>query len=887
MDRRGFIRNAGAALGGAGLLSMLPRSLVEAMAAPAPSGGLANIEHVVILMQENRSFDHYFGALRGVRGFGDLNAAQLPTGRSVFHQPRGDGYVLPYATRLQNLAGLDHTVDGGHAAWAGGRYDGWIEAKSELTMAHYGREDLGFYHQLADAFTICDAYHCSVMGPTDPNRMFLFTGKIGNPVSLYNFESTIRSLLLGNDVGLGLLKTFGTDAVVDAIAAAMQGAATILPVEIASAIYRCFTGSGELSPFAWKVIKDPAFSANVKEALLGYQWTTYAERLEEQGVSWRVYQEWDNYADNSLEYFARFQQVAEAALKYTSDTLPYRSFEHFYTDVRTKPAKRATLLAKLARGVDRLSPRDRSLFERGLYRAPDGDLVGQFRSDATAGRLPRVSWIVLPYAQSEHPIHGPRNGAAVVHDVLDVIGSVPGVWNKTVFILNYDENDGYFDHVLPPVPPVSASGESYYGEPFGLGARVPMIVVSPWSKQGVCSELSEHSSVLRFLEKVTGVAEPNIGDWRRRMTGDLTSAFDFSTTTAPVLPPAEPAAPQPATGAREPVPENQEMPVQEPGTKPKRPLSYAPITSVRQDVAARKVVLSMRNAAAAGAPGIHYIVYPNAFRDANPTRFDVLPGGTVTETIEQASGKYDCTCYGPNGFQHRFAGDLTQPGATAEVSAGPAPGHGRAVTLSFANGGSTAVVFTVKANAYRTDGPWTFPVPPGNSASVNLPLETPETGDGWYDLTATVDTDSGYLRRFRGYVENGSTGVTADDSAPFDRLILDRTIYEQGRDLVVSVAAARREGQRQVVVHLIGPSAPDSPVRETALPERAAQVVVPAEDSTGRPLAPGDYEVRQLDAFGKTVGQPARFRIAASHDQNPSTPTGKSAKVPAETSRQR
>jgi phospholipase C len=122
------------------------------------------------------------------------------------------------------------------------------------------------------------------------------------------------------------------------------------------------------------------------------------------------------------------------------------------------------------------------------------------------------------------------------------------VWAKTVFILSYDENDGLFDHVLPPTPPagtpgefvdgVSPTGVQGNGLPTGLGFRVPCVVISPWTVGGwVNSELSDHTSQLRFLERITGVQETNITDWRRRTVGDLTSVFRFEQPRrAPELP---------------------------------------------------------------------------------------------------------------------------------------------------------------------------------------------------------------------------------------------------------------------------------------------------------------------------------------------------------------
>jgi phospholipase C len=111
---------------------------------------------------------------------------------------------------------------------------------------------------------------------------------------------------------------------------------------------------------------------------------------------------------------------------------------------------------------------------------------------------------------------------------LDAIAANPAVWAKTAVIINYDENDGLFDHVPPPVPPPGTPGEFVRRLPIGAGFRVPCIIVSPWTAGGwVCSEPLDHTSVLRFLEKWTGVAEPNITAWRRKTFGDMTSAFRF------------------------------------------------------------------------------------------------------------------------------------------------------------------------------------------------------------------------------------------------------------------------------------------------------------------------------------------------------------------------
>ena len=191
---------------------------------------------------------------------------------------------------------------------------------------------------------------------------------------------------------------------------------------------------------------------------------------------------------------------------------------------------------------------------------PKGDILHQFRQDVNNGKLPTVSWLVAPQYFSDHP-SAPWFGAWYVSEVMDILTKNPEVWKKTIFILNYDENDGYFDHVPPfvaPKPNDPGSGkvskeidtsEEYVTmqeeltrkdlnkkdareSPVGLGYRVPMVIASPWSRGGwVNSEVFNITSTLQFLEtflsKKTGkeIKETNISDWRRMITGDLTSVF--------------------------------------------------------------------------------------------------------------------------------------------------------------------------------------------------------------------------------------------------------------------------------------------------------------------------------------------------------------------------
>jgi phospholipase C len=482
MTRRRMLGSAATVGGLAAASTVLPINLRKALASP-PSHhrGLADIKHVVLLMQENRSFDHYFGSLSGVRGFDDPHAARLPNGRSVFNQPdpaSPAGVLLPYRlnTRIsaaQALPETDHGWVTQHKSWNNGKMDNWLPAHraadgdhvGPYTMGYFTREDIPFQYALADAFTILDSYHCSVLGPTGPNRHMWMAGTI-DP----------------NGVAGGPSLTTG-------------------------------------APNGW------------------YTFKTYPERLTEAGVSWRVYHD-----PGSVTGLAAIQHIKQ------------------YNDAK---------------------PGD-DLYEKAMKPTP----IGQFEYDAMNDQLPTVSWILPPTLYDEHPARMPAAGATFVAGKLDAIASNPEVWAKTVFILSYDENDGLFDHVVPPTPNpgtpdefvtrTSVTGEVGNGWPIGLGFRVPAIIVSPWTVGGwVSSELSDHTSQLRFLEAVTGVREPNISDWRRRTVGDLTSAFRFDDARkqAPTLPDtvgqynlAQYQA------AHLPMPEaptsGQQMPHQEPGKRP-------------------------------------------------------------------------------------------------------------------------------------------------------------------------------------------------------------------------------------------------------------------------------------------------------------------------------
>ncbi|GLQ90545.1 phosphocholine-specific phospholipase C [Dyella flagellata] len=672
MSRRRFLQ----LLGSTTLASMLPASIARALEIPAHrrTGTIEDVEHIVVLMQENRSFDHYFGSLKGVRGFGDPRPVNLTTGSSVWHQPDGTSYVLPFHPTapdlgLQFLEDLAHDWTSTHAAWNGGQYDQWVPSKGTTTMAYLTRDDIPYHYALADAFTICDAYHCSVMGPTDPNRYYMWTGWVGN-----------------------------------------DGA-----------------GGGPV----------------VDNAEAGYGWSTYPEALQNAGISWRIYQDagtgldtagswgWTNdayignYGDNSLLYFNQYRNAQPGS--------------PLYQDART-----------------------------GTNISAGGSLFDQLRSDVLADKLPQVSWIAAPEAYTEHPNWPANYGAWYVSQVLDALTSNPDVFSKTVLFITYDENDGFFDHMVPPcVPPSDSQGQStvsianeifpgniyYPAGPYGLGPRVPMIVVSPWSKGGwVCSEVFDHTSIIRFIEQRFGVAEANITPWRRTVCGDLTSAFDFSKPDRAQTALPSTQAYVPPDDLRHPdyspmPPANQVLPAQEQGVKPLRALPYDLHANGRCGDGALHI--DFQNEGRAGA----CFHVRSAHASDSPGYYTVEAGKTLAATLA-AQGAYEWNVYGPNGFMRSFKGDSTSRKTSLQVACRFQREQGGLI-LVLANAGHDFCNVTVE-NLYNGQA-LTYQLKPGEHAERHWFL-----GDsyGWYDLIVRADAEAGFVQRLAGHVKTGESSVT-------------------------------------------------------------------------------------------------------------------------------
>jgi phospholipase C len=405
-------------------------------------------------MQENRSFDHYFGLYPGVRGFDD----HPPGTNGVFaqHAPTVPGGVLlPF--HLDTSTGiatcthdLTHDWAPQHLCWDHGRMTDFVKVHTSdkyegsgygpLTMGYYRRSDIPYHTALADAFTLCDNYHCSVLGPTHPNRLMAVSGTL-DPAGLH-----------GGPV---------------------------------------------------------LFSNPLPSAKYSVDWPTMPEVLEDAGVSWKVYNPPGPLYDINLP-----------AILATSDSVIA------YFSQYSKPGS--------------------ALYDKAFnYTFPD-----DFAADVRNGTLPKVSWLIPAMGYDEHPPAPSSLGAATIDSALKALLSNPKVWSKTVMFIMYDENDGFFDHVAPPVAPPGTPGEYLtvsplpsaaggIAGPIGLGFRVPMFVVSPFSRGGrVFSAVSDHTSQLRFLEERFGVRAPNISEWRRKTVSNLTGALRLGSadTSRPRLP---------------------------------------------------------------------------------------------------------------------------------------------------------------------------------------------------------------------------------------------------------------------------------------------------------------------------------------------------------------
>jgi phospholipase C len=829
--RRDFLKVAAMLSGAAGVSGFLPDSIQRAFAIePEVGSTYLDAEHIVILMQENRSFDHALGTLQGVRGFNDPRAIRQANGNSVFVQTNaaGESYA-PWRldirdTRVTWMGSIPHSRNSQVDAWNEGHHDGWIEAKRAyspdyahipLTMGHYTREDLPFYYELADAFTVCDQNYCSVMTSTTPNRSVFWTGTVRDE------QRADSKVFMRND-------------------------------EIMSG---------------------------------GMTWKTYPERLHEAGISWKLYQNeltnsggmsreesaWlSNFGTNVLEAFAAYnieaypgsvlamqQQIASLTKQMTklqqtvANEQDPEAAARIHSRIENDQKRIEKIKASLANSGEsrykQLTPQQRSLHDAAFvtnvndphYRSldsidfedagkpltmevPKGDVLHQFRQDVNEGKLPTISWLSSPEKFSDHPT-SPWYGAWYVSEVMDILTKNPEVWKKTIFILTYDENDGYFDHAPsfvaadPKRPQTGRASEgidtgleySYAKDelvqgvpekearsgPIGMGFRVPMIVASPWSRGGwVNSQLFDHSSTLMFLEdfvqKKHGktVREENISAWRRSISGDLTSCFrphDAKETKLDFLDRNKFVVSIQQARYKE-VPSNYKkltseqiaeinrnqtssdlMSHQEKGIRPACSLPYELYAEGKLSADRTKFELHLKagneiyGKRAAGAPFNVYL--RNTKGDAAPgmmvATYAVKPGDTLFEEFPLslfADGRYSIDVHGPNGFYRSFTGEAQATGLQARTSYERQSSHLTGnVQVLLHNPGTQPLKVAVLDNSYKT-GTVNKTIPAGHEMSVVLNLKQ---SHGWYDFTVTADGATS-AARYAGRVETGRSSFS-------------------------------------------------------------------------------------------------------------------------------
>ncbi|WP_457969767.1 phosphocholine-specific phospholipase C [Acinetobacter calcoaceticus] len=713
MNRREFLLNSTKTMFGTAALASFPLSIQKALAidAKVETGTIQDVKHIVILTQENRSFDNYFGTLKGVRGFGDRFTIPMTEGRKVWEQyDAKKNKILPYHldSRLgnaQRVSGTPHSWSDGQAAWDNGRMSDWVAYKKPQSMGYYKKQEVEYQFALANAFTICDAYHCAMHAGTNPNRKFIWTGTNG-------------------PTGAGV-----------------------------ASVVNEFDGIGPSNE--------------------GYEWTTYPERLQQAGVSWKIYQNMpDNFTDNPLAGFKQYRRANE------------QSGQPVSNDALVCPA--------YDEKIDATQP----LYKGIANTMPDGGFLGTFKTDIAQGKLPQVSWLVAPATYSEHPgPSSPVQGAWYIQEVLNALTENPQVWSQTVLLVNFDENDGFFDHIPSPSAPskdekgvvqgkttLSDQQVSYEyfthpavataksqpatdGRVYGPGVRVPMYVISPWSRGGwVNSQVFDHTSILQFLEKRFGVQEPNISPYRRAVCGDLTTAFDFKTPN--LLPVNELVGKKTKAEAdairvaqallpQVPVPSQQQFAQQEMGIRPSRALPYILHTSAKVDAAQKTVKLMFSNT---GKQAAVFHVYNRLDLTAIPRRYMVEAGKQLDDIWNATNGQYDLWVLGPNGFHRAFKGNLSQANQTQalpeiRVCVEECDAN---LYLKVRHDGSKSVKLTVKANAYLANKTWTIET---DHSEKELVWDMSEFG-GWYDFTVTLTDDATFSRRFAGRIETQEDSIS-------------------------------------------------------------------------------------------------------------------------------
>ncbi|WP_316793386.1 phosphocholine-specific phospholipase C [Pedobacter frigoris] len=774
-SRREFLKKAALLSGAATLPNVIPMSIQKAMAISAdPGSTFYDAEHVVFLMQENRSFDHMFGKLKGVRGFNDPRAFTLPDKNKVWLQKDNAGktyapfHVDINKTKITWQGGLPHSWSDQVAARNNGKYDKWVPVKSLMCLGYYDRTDVPFYYSMADAFTICDHNFCSSLTGTTPNRLFFWTGNI-------------RPELNGTSV-----------AAVSNSQAESRGDTYV-------------------------------------------DWETFPEILEDNGIDWKIYQneiwsadlpgdtvdDWlGNYGDNAIEYVKRYNVKLSAYFRKNGDIT----------------GKTKLTAAEVTEKYNKLSQREKNLIDKAFasninapfnylelapftftddqgkeqtLNIPKNDIFHQFRSDVDNGKLPTVSWLVAPQRFSDHT-SSPLYGTWYVSEAIEILTKNPEVWKKTIFVLTYDENDGYFDHIPPYVVPkpndpeagkvsnnidVASDYENKKGSPIGLGYRVPMVVASPWSKGGyVNSQVFDHTSCLMFLEnflsKKTGkkIRSSQISSWRRAICGDLTSVFRPAADIPAVVPPLlkkettivniqnarnKPAQLKPDALSQSEINKiNKGLGIQEKGTSKACALPYQLFAEGNLSSDKNSIALHFESGEGnfgqksipCGAPFNVYTKTLYKGAAGKTWAYAVSSGDQISDQLkidDFENGKYNICITGPNGFYREFNGSKNEPALHVSclyeskgfLSKKPSGN----LVIALENKDDKDLEILITDNAYKSTEQLTIALKAKSKTSLPIDLQK---NSGWYDLRVTIKGDPSFNKQYAGHAENGNDSIT-------------------------------------------------------------------------------------------------------------------------------
>jgi phospholipase C len=765
----------------------------------AGATSINDIEHIVIFMQENRAFDHYFGKMKGVRGFNDRSAPLLPNMKSQFYQP------LPAPTAkvkqctgktctnmeqgkkcLPGVPGSDNkTWTCCFLKWEEGnvtcpptpppatscegattlqecRVENQTCMPGTVGAGPHGNRCCGGWWN-DDEATPCPSpskqaeymlpYHVN-LSATSGECMAAPEMNFRADIGMWN-NGLMDQWNIVRTAGYGLAYFERSDLpyyyeLADGFTVGDQHFQSTFTQTCPNRMH-LFSGSNNN---LWN--REERGSAMNKTSMMldntepnpGWDWPTVAEVLEEAGINWKVYMEEDNFDDNGFAWFKNFQDAV---------------------------------------------PGD-ALYDKGMVRVKTNDLVKEFEQDVKTGALPQVSWLIAPANQSEHATHHPAAGEDLSARLLRVMQNNPDVYKKTVFIINYDEGGQFFDHLVPPTPNVNKydgdstmttlgeiTTESYVsvppGNPIGFGFRVPLIIVSPWTRVkggAVYSEVVDHTSIVQFVEKRFHVKCPNISPWRRAIAGDLTHAFDFDSEpdyTWPVLPDTstfvKEADKECADLPSPQVPIKQSMPRQEVGTKLARALPYKFDIADTISSDGKTLTLNMKNV---GTAGVVFQVFDYASSDGKqtmdpPKKYSIEAGKELNGVWHSSSsGTFNLGLYGPNGFVRMYTSNDVNIGGLAHIAMKEDPA-GQNVLFTSSPPASNrhadcTVESKIKDNAYHFGGPWSL-----GSNNIEQQINVADSGN-WYDFTVQTTskcdgkTTATFSRTFMGKMETGRETTT-------------------------------------------------------------------------------------------------------------------------------